>query len=93
MIEYKDGEHIFLHFEDYENEEFFRGWVDLDSCKSSIKSTYGQDCQIKSVKRQSYARWCFGRDILGDRIMTLVEVDRPARGAFKVTICESARCY
>lgn len=93
MSKYQDGEHICLYFESYENEEFFKGWLSEDECKSAIIPSYGDDCRIVQVKRHTYARWNIGRDECGDPTSYLHETDKPARGAFKVTVCESDRCY
>lgn len=56
MSKHQDGEHICLYFESYENEEFFKGWLSEDECKSAIIPSYGDDCRIVQVKRHTYAR-------------------------------------
>jgi hypothetical protein len=89
MSKYANGEHIFLYFELYENEEFFKGWLTLDDCKEAIKETCGDDCEVTSIKRHGYARWNIGRDECGGVMSHLHEVTSQGRGVFKVTVCEA----
>lgn len=93
MSKYQDGEHIFLNFEDYDNEEFFRGWLNEDECKSAIISSYGDDCEVVRVKRHTYAFWGIGTDCMGEKGHFLYERKDGGRGRFKVTVVESKRCY
>lgn len=93
MKKYIDGDHIYLNFEDYNNEEYFRGWVDLYTCKESIKLSFGDDCEVLGVIRHTYAFYGIGYDEMGDMISVLYESDHSGRGKFKVTVCDTKRTY
>lgn len=93
MAHYKEGDHIFLTFEDYNNEEYFKGWLTLGECSEAIKVTYGGDCDVIRVIKHTYAFWGIGNDICGEPQQFLYERSNRGRGRFKVTIVESKRNY
>ena len=91
--QYKQGDHILLNFEDYENEEFFVGWISKEECAEAIKDHYGDDCEVIQIKRHCYAFWGFGVDSSCDSIRCLYEREHGGRGRFKVTVAETKRSY
>lgn len=92
MSKYNNGEHISLHFEDYENEEFFKGHLTEDECRTALFESCGYDCEVVKIKRYAYAFWGIGFDSSGDRWQALYERSEGGRGRFKVTVIESKRC-
>lgn len=82
-MKYKEGEHIYLYWEDNDHPEYVRGHVTAEQARNALEKSIGDipDGELKIAHK--YGRFGFSGN--SDFDHELYVYDKPQRGAFALT--------